>query len=154
MSETLNAKLTEMLQKDHMMNSEEMRVINCRGRFLTIENDEIRLSLLACRDAEQTLLQLDSKEEERVLSGFAAVFDAYDRCLRLLSAEKDKLAKSNASMKLTEMNLLFALEKFFKQRRSVERNVLLLRSYLDERKQGETVNANNVIALYEREMKS
>lgn len=154
MSETLNAKLTEMLQKDHMMNSEEMRVVNCRGRFLTIENDEIRLSLLACRDAEQTLLQLDSKEEERVLSGFAAVFDAYDRCLRLLSAEKDKLTKSNASVRLTEMNLLFALEKFFKQRRSVERNVLLLRSYLDERKQGETVNANNVIALYEREVNS
>lgn len=137
-----------------MMNSEEMRVVNCRGRFLTIENDEIRLSLLACRDAEQTLLQLDSKEEERVLSGFAAVFDAYDRCLRLLSAEKDKLTKSNASVRLTEMNLLFALEKFFKQRRSVERNVLLLRSYLDERKQGETVNANNVIALYEREVNS
>lgn len=136
------------------MNSEEMRVVNCRGRFLTIENDEIRLSLLACRDAEQTLLQLDSKEEERVLSGFAAVFDAYDRCLRLLSAEKDKLTKSNASVRLTEMNLLFALEKFFKQRRSVERNVLLLRSYLDERKQGETVNANNVIALYEREVNS
>ena len=154
MSETLTAKLTEMLQKDHMMNSEEMRVVNCRGRFLTIENDEIRLSLLACRDAEQTLLQLDSKEEERVLSGFAAVFDAYDRCLRLLSAEKDKLTKSNASVRLTEMNLLFALEKFFKQRRSVERNVLLLRSYLDERKQGETVNANNVIALYEREVNS
>ena len=49
MSETLNAKLTEMLQKDHMMNSEEMRVINCRGRFITIENNEIRLSLLLLR---------------------------------------------------------------------------------------------------------
>ena len=147
MSETLNAKLTEMLQKDHMMNSEEMRVINCRGRFITIENNEILLSLLACRDAEQTLLQLDSKEEERVLSGFASVFDAYDRCLRHLSAEKDKLTKSNGGIRLTEINLLFLLEKFFKQRRSVERNVLLLRSYLNERKEGGAVNSNNVIAL-------
>ena len=128
------------------MNSEEMRVINCRGRFITIENNEIRLSLLACRDAEQTLLQLDSKEE-RVLSGFASVFDAYDRCLRLLSAEKDKLTKSNGGVRLTEMNLLFLLEKFFKQRRSVERMVLLLHSYLNERKEGGTVNSNNVIAL-------
>jgi len=38
-------------------------------------------------------------------------------------------------------------EKFFKQRRSVERNVLLLRSYLNERKEGGAVNSNNVIAL-------
>ena len=113
MSETLNAKLTEMLQKDHMMNSEEMRVINCRGRFITIENNEIRLSLLACRDAEQTLLQLDSKEEERVLSGFASVFDAYDRCLRHLSAEKDKLTKSNGGIRLTEINLLNVMSCFF-----------------------------------------
>lgn len=147
MSETLNAKLTEMLQKDHLMNSEEMRIISCRGHFITIENNDIRLNLLACRDAEQALLQLDPKDEERVLSGFASVFDAYDRCLRLLSAEKDKLAKNNGGIRLTEMNILFVLEKFCKQRRSVERNVVLLRSYVNDRKEGEQVNVNNVIAL-------
>ena len=124
-----------------------MRIVSFRGQFITITNEDIRLSLLACRDAEQSLLQQDRSDNEMVMNAFAKVMECYDRCLRVLSGEKDKMAKTNGGVRLTEMTLLFNLEKFFKQRRSVERNVLLLQNYLQERSQGVNVNVNNVIAL-------
>ena len=124
-----------------------MRIVSFRGQFITITNEDIRLALLACRDAEQALLQQDRSDSESVMNAFAKVMECYDRCLRVLSGEKDKMAKTNGGVRLTEMTLLFNLEKFFKQRRSVERNVLLLQNYLQERSQGVNVNVNNVIAL-------
>ena len=83
-----------------------------------------------------------------MLSCFASVFEAYDRCLRLLSIEKDKLSKSNNSPLLRDAQFLFTLEKFFKQRRSVERNVFLVQNVIAELKEGKQVNVNNVIALW------
>ena len=130
-----------------MQNSEEMRIVSFRGQFITITDEDIRLALLACRDAEQALLQQDRSDNESVMNAFAKVMECYDHCLRVLSGEKDKMAKTNGGVRLTEMTLLFNLEKFFKQRRSVERNVLLLQNYLQERSQGVAVNVNNVIAL-------
>ena len=98
-----------------MQNSEEMRVVDVRSRFVTVEEESLRLSLLAPRD------------EERALGAFATLFDAYDACLRQLASERDRAAKSG-SARGGELSLLFAWTKFCKQRRSVERNVLLLRS--------------------------
>ena len=46
------------------------------------------------------------------------------------------------------MQFLFTLEKFFKQRRSVERNVFLVQNVIAELKEGKQVNVNNVIALW------
>ena len=83
-----------------------------------------------------------------MLSCFASVFEAYDHCLRLLSIEKDKLSKSNTSSLLRDVQFLFTLEKFFKQRRSVERNVFLVQNVIAELKEGKQVNVNNVIALW------
>ena len=83
-----------------------------------------------------------------MLSCFASVFEAYDRCLRLLSIEKDKWAKSSNSSHLHDTQFLFTLEKFFKQRRSVERNVFLVRNVIAELTEGKQVNVNNVIALW------
>ena len=126
-SESLNARLSELLRRDHMQNSEEMRVVDVRGRFVTVEEESLRLSLLACRDAETALLRQDPRDEERALGAFATLFDAYDACLRQLASERDRASKSG-SARGGELSLLFAWTKFCKQRRSVERNVLLLRS--------------------------
>lgn len=126
-----------------------MRVVSYRGTFVTIEDDIIRLALLACRDAESSLHQHDLSDSEGILSCFASAFDAYDHCLRLLSIEKDKCAKSTNSGRLRDVQFLFTLEKFCKQRRSVERNVYLLKEVIGEMKAGKQVNVNNVIALWE-----
>lgn len=144
-SESLNARLSELLRRDHMQNSEEMRVVNVRGRFVTVEEESLRLSLLACRDAESALLRQDPRDEERSLAAFASLFDAYDACLRQLASERDRVSKSGAS-RGGDLALLFAWTKFGKQRRSVERNVLLLRSF----QSATTRNVQNGIALYGR----
>ena len=141
-SESLNARLSELLRRDHMQNSEEMRVVSVRGRFVTVEEEPLRLSLLACRDAEMALLRQNPDDEERALTAFAALFDAFDACLRALASERDRLSKSG-SARGGEVALLFAWTKFCKQRRCVERNVLLLRSYLAGARGG----VLNVIAL-------
>ena len=144
----LNSKLANLLHQEQLQNKETMRVVSYRGVFVTIDNDDLRLALLACRDAESSLHQHAQTDSEGMLSCFASVFEAYDRCLRLLSIEKDKLSKSNNSSLLRDAQFLFTLEKFFKQRRSVERNVFLVKNVIAELKEGKQVNVNNVIALW------
>lgn len=141
--------MANLLHQEQLQNSETMRVVSYRGTFVTIEDDNIRLALLACRDAESSLHQHDLSDSEGILSCFASAFDAYDHCLRLLSIEKDKCAKSTNSGRLRDVQFLFTLEKFCKQRRSVERNVYLLKEVIGEMKAGKQVNVNNVIALWE-----
>ena len=143
----MNSKLANLLHQEQLQNNETMRVVNYRGMFVTIDDDNLRLALLACRDAESSLQQHSQADSEGMLSCFASVFEAYDRCLRLLSIEKDKLSKSNSSH-LRDVQFLFTLEKFFKQRRSVERNVFLVRNVIAELKEGKQTNVNNVIALW------
>ena len=144
----LNSKLANLLHQEQLQNKETMRVVSYRGVFVTIDNDDLRLALLACRDAESSLHQHSQTDSEGMLSCFSSVFEAYDRCLRLLSIEKDKLSKSNNSSLLRDAQFLFTLEKFFKQRRSVERNVFLVQNVIAELKEGKQVNVNNVIALW------
>lgn len=117
-------------------------MVDVRGRFVTVEEEPLRLSLLACRDAEMALLRQDPRDEERSLAAFATLFEAYDACLRQLASERDRLSKSGG-LRGGDMALLFAWTKFSKQRRCVERNVLLLRSCEAEASRG----VQNAIAL-------
>ena len=49
---------------------------------------------------------------------------------------------------VNDISLLFTLYKFYKERRIVERNVLLLNSLMKEYQTKQQVNLNNLIALY------
>lgn len=130
-----------------MQNSEEMRIVSFRGTFVRIENEELRLLLLECRDQESMLLSVPRDDEEKVLSHFGNLFEKYDKCIRILSNEKDKLVKTTNNSRLNDLTLLFNLYKFYKERRLVERNVLLLNNYIKLFKTNKQTNLNNLIAL-------
>ena len=76
------------------------------------------------------------------------MFEKYDQVIRLLSNTKDKVMKSGNTSRLNDISLLFTLYKFYKERRIVERNVLLLNSLMKEYQSKQQVNLNNLIALY------
>lgn len=144
----MNQKLTELLHNDHLQNSEEMRVVEFRGTFIRIENEDIRVLLLECRDAESLLQSVKQAEEEKIMSVFSTLFEKYDQIIRVLSNTKDKVMKSGNTSRLNDISLLFTLYKFYKERRIVERNVLLLNSLMKEYQTKQQVNLNNLIALY------
>ena len=144
----MNQKLTELLHNDHLQNSEEMRVVEFRGTFIRIENEDIRVLLLECRDEESLLQSIKQSDEEKIMSVFSALFEKYDQVIRLLSNTKDKVMKSGNTSRLNDISLLFTLYKFYKERRIVERNVLLLNSLMKEYQSKQQVNLNNLIALY------
>lgn len=144
----MNQKLTELLHNDHLQNSEEMRVVEFRGTFIRIENEDIRVLLLECRDEESLLQSIKQADEEKIMSVFSALFEKYDQVIRLLSNTKDKVMKSGNTNRLNDISLLFTLYKFYKERRIVERNVLLLNSLMKEYQSKQQVNLNNLIALY------
>ena len=144
----MNQKLTELLHNDHLQNSEEMRVVEFRGTFIRIENEDIRVLLLECRDEESLLQSIKQADEEKIMSVFSALFEKYDQVIRLLSNTKDKVMKSGYTSRLNDISLLFTLYKFYKERRIVERNVLLLNSLMKEYQSKQQVNLNNLIALY------
>ena len=143
----MNQKLTELLHNDHLQNSEEMRVVEFRGTFIRIENEDIRVLLLECRDEESLLQSIKQADEEKIMSVFSALFEKYDQVIRLLSNTKDKVMKSGKTSRLNDISLLFTLYKFYKERRIVERNVLLLNSLMKEYQSKQQVNLNNLIAL-------
>ena len=92
----------------------------------------------------------DSGGEERVLEGFGRVFEGYDRILRVLSSERDRLAKSTNTLRLRDTERLFEVEKLGKQRRIVERNVLILNECVEESRNEQSPNWGNwvnVVAL-------
>ena len=144
----MNQKLTELLHNDHLQNSEEMRVVEFRGTFIRIENEDIRVLLLECRDEESLLQSIKQSDEEKIMSVFSALFEKYDQVIRLLSNTIDKVMKSGNTSRLNDISLLFTLYKFYKERRIVERNVLLLNSLMKEYQSKQQVNLNNLIALY------
>ena len=144
----MNQKLTELLHNDHLQNSEEMRVVEFRGTFIRIENEDIRVLLLECRDEESLLQSIKQSDEEKIMSVFSALFEKYDQVIRLLSNTKDKVMKSGNTSRLNDISLLFTLYKFYKERRIVERNVLLLNSLMKDYQSKQQVNLNNLIALY------
>ena len=144
----MNQKLTELLHNDHLQNREEMRVVEFRGTFIRIENEDIRVLLLECRDEESLLQSINQADEEKIMSVFSALFEKYDQVIRLLSNTKDKVMKSGNTSRLNDISLLFTLYKFYKERRIVERNVLLLNSLMKEYQSKQQVNLNNLIALY------
>ena len=146
----MNQKLTELLHNDHLQNIEEMRVVEFRGTFIRIENEDIRVLLLECRDEESLLQSIKQADEEKIMSVFSALFEKYDQVIRLLSNTKDKVMKSGNTSRLNDISLLFTLYKFYKERRIVERNVLLLNSLMKEYQTKQQVNLNNLIALYMR----
>ena len=131
-----------------MQNSEEMRIVNFRGTFIRIENEELRVLLLECRDQESLLLTQSKEDEEKVLSHFGTLFEKYDKCIRILSNEKDKIAKSTNSSRLNDLTLLFNIYKYYKERRLVERNVLLLNNYISLFRANKQTNLHNLIALW------
>ena len=143
----MNQKLTELLHNDHLQNSEEMRVVEFRGTFIRIENEDIRVLLLECRDEESLLQSIKQADEEKIMSVFSALFEKYDQVIRLLSNTKDKVMKSGKTSRLNDISLLFTLYKLYKERRIVERNVLLLNSLMKEYQSKQQVNLNNLIAL-------
>ena len=147
LSDSLNQKLSELLHNDHLQNSEEMRIVDFRGTYIRIENEELRVLLLECRDQESLLLTVNQSDEEKVLSQFGVLFEKYDKCLRVINNEKDKVVKSTNSSKLNDLTLLFAIYKYFKERRLVERNVLLLNNYIQMFRANKQTNLNNLIAL-------
>lgn len=124
-----------------------MRIVDFRGTFIRIENEELRVLLLECRDQESLLLTVNKEDEEKVLSHFGALFEKYDKCIRILSNEKDKVAKSTNSSRLNDLTLLFHIYKYYKERRLVERNVLLLNNYIAQFRANKQTNLNNLIAL-------
>ena len=65
----------------------------------------------------------------------------------MINNEKDKVVKSTNSSKLNDLTLLFAIYKYFKERRLVERNVLLLNNYIQMFRANKQTNLNNLIAL-------
>ena len=125
-----------------------MRVVEFRGTFIRIENEDIRVLLLECRDEESLLQSIKQADEEKIMSVFSALFEKYDQVIRLLSNTKDKVMKSGNTSRLNDISLLFTLYKFYKERRIVERNVLLLNSLMKEYQSKQQVNLNNLIALY------
>lgn len=139
--------MSELLHNDHMQNSEEMRIVEFRGTFIRIENEELRVLLLECRDQESLLLTVNREDEEKVLGQFGVLFEKYDKCIRVINNEKDKVVKSTNSSKLNDLTLLFAIFKFYKERRLVERNVLLLNNYIQLFRANKQTNLNNLIAL-------
>ena len=146
----MNQKLSELLHNEHLQNSEEMRVVDFRGTFIHIDNEDLRVLLLETRDQESLLLSMkgnEEKEYEAVLGQFGVVFEKYDHCIRIINNEKDRVIKSTNNSKLNDLNLLFAIYKFYKERRLVERNVLLLQNYIQEFKKNQQTNLNNLIAL-------
>lgn len=147
LSDSLNQKLSELLHNDHLQNSEEMRIVDFRGTYIRVENEELRVLLLECRDQESLLLTVNQSDEEKVLSQFGVLFEKYDKCLRVINNEKDKVVKSTNSSKLNDLTLLFAIYKYFKERRLVERNVLLLNNYIQMFRANKQTNLNNLIAL-------
>ena len=147
LSDSLNQKLSELLHNDHLQNSEEMRIVDFRGTYIRIENEELRVLLLECRDQESLLLTVNQSDEEKVLSQFGVLFEKYDKCLRVINNEKDKVVKSTNSSKLNDLTLLFAIYKYFKELRLVERNVLLLNNYIQMFRANKQTNLNNLIAL-------
>ena len=82
------------------------------------------------------------------MSVFSTLFEKYDQIIRVLSNTKDKVMKSGNTSRLNDISLLFTLYKFYKERRIVERNVLLLNSLMKEYQTKQQVNLNNLIALY------
>ena len=125
-----------------------MRVVEFRGTFIRIENEDIRVLLLECRDEESLLQSIKQADEEKIMSVFSALFEKYDQVIRLLSNTKDKVMKNGNTSRLNDISLLFTLYKFYKERRIVERNVLLLNSLMKEYQSKQQVNLNNLIALY------
>ena len=107
----MNQKLTELLHNDHLQNSEEMRVVEFRGTFIRIENEDIRVLLLECRDEESLLQSINQADEEKIMSVFSALFEKYDQVIRLLSNTKDKVMKNGNTSRLNDISLLFTLYK-------------------------------------------
>lgn len=146
----LSQQLSALIQKDLAENSEALRVVSFRGLFLPVDSDELRQALQEVRAAEQALLRLrDSRgeAEERALEGFGRVFEAFDRALRVLSTERDRLSKAGNGVRLRDVERLFAVEKLGKQRRVVERNVLILNGCVVAPESGAATNWGNLVAL-------
>lgn len=124
-----------------------MRVVEFRGTFIRIENEDIRVLLLECRDEESLLQSVKQADEEKIMSVFSALFEKYDQVIRILSNSKDKAMKSGSTSRLNDVSMLFTLYKFYKERRIVERNVLLLNSLMNDYQNKQQLNLNNLIAL-------
>ena len=146
----LSQQLADLIQNELVESSEELRVVSFRGLFLPVETEELRKAFQEVRAAEQALLRLrDSRgeDEERVLESFGRVFEAFDRVMRVLSTERDRLSKSANGLRFRDTERLFAVEKLGKQRRIVERNVLILNGCVDALRSGQSTNWGNLVAL-------
>lgn len=147
LSESLTQQIANLLRKQHTMNKEEMRMLEYRGYSMKISEDQVRLALLECKDMETALHRIPATEYDRSLSQYSSIFNSYDDCHRWTNNEKDKTAKANVA-RVNELSNLCTVLKYFKQRRVVERNVLLLKKFQQQLSEdSKTVSLSDLISL-------